>query len=61
MLWSLWQQSGRGTDKVRNMKECGMTGHPVVVARHLCRDVRFRLDYEGFSLKGLDWITCYAV
>lgn len=48
MLWSLWPWSGKGTDKVRNMKECGMTGHPVVVARHLCHDVGFRLDYEGF-------------
>lgn len=38
-----------------------MIGHPVVVARHLCCDVEFRLDYEGVCLKGLDWIACYAV
>lgn len=34
VLWSFWQRSGKGMDKVRNMKECGMTGHTVVVARH---------------------------
>lgn len=48
-------------DKVRNMEECGMPGHTVVVVRHLCRGVEFRLDYERVCLKGLDWIICYAV
>lgn len=42
--WSLWQWSGEETGKVRNVEECGMTGHPVVVARPLCHDGGFRLD-----------------
>lgn len=37
------QWSGKEKDKVGNVKECGMIGHPVVVARHLCCDVEFRL------------------